>query len=319
MVYAEAIAKAQIKIQYEIDPFNGSLSYYMKWSFGKKNALSSIDDAAMPYDRPTTLHTLVYNARGASLPGFETHLKLLAKNRYPMVIIITETRDGDDAAYQLATAIKYPEALLFVSSLQPELRSRLRGIGNPVMGMSTAMGMSCLGLRFPATAAVNNQNKHTPFLGAFQSQSLSLSLGLPYQQRPSSSSSSNLFYVDAKARTRTQDRQARHSRIRKKVEGTPDRPRLCVFRSNKHLYVQVIDDSKMHTLASASTMQKSIRDEFDYSSGPTIEVAKKIGELIAKSCLEKGITKVAFDRGGYPYHGRIEAIAASARENGLQF
>ncbi|OMO86692.1 hypothetical protein CCACVL1_09528, partial [Corchorus capsularis] len=84
------------------------------------------------------------------------------------------------------------------------------------MGMSTAMGMTCLGLRFPATSALNNPNKQTPFLGAFQSQSLSLSLGLPYQQRPSSSSSSNLFYVDAKARTRREDRQARHSRIRKK-------------------------------------------------------------------------------------------------------
>ncbi|KAF6164044.1 hypothetical protein GIB67_026193, partial [Kingdonia uniflora] len=97
------------------------------------------------------------------------------------------------------------------------------------------------------------------------------------------------------------------------VEGTPKRPRLCVFRSNKHIYVQVIDYTKMHTLAAASTMQ------VDYSSGPTIEVAKKIGEAIAKSCLEKGITKVAFDRGGYPYHRRVEAIADAARENGLQF
>ncbi|MBA0826113.1 hypothetical protein Goarm_010999 [Gossypium armourianum] len=103
------------------------------------------------------------------------------------------------------------------------------------------------------------------------------------------------------------------------IEGTPDRPRLCVFRSNKHLYVQVIDDSKMHTLASASTMQKPICEEFNYTSGPTIEVAKKVGEFIAKSCLEKGITKVAFDRGGYPYHGRVQALADSAREHGLQF
>ncbi|XP_059656839.1 large ribosomal subunit protein uL18c-like [Cornus florida] len=125
--------------------------------------------------------------------------------------------------------------------------------------------------------------------------------------------------IEAKATTKRQDRTARHSRIRKKVEGTPERPRLAVFRSNKHLYVQVIDDSKMHTLASASTMQKPISEEFDYSSGPTIDVAKKVGEVIAKSCLEKGITKVAFDRGGYPYHGRIEALAAAAREHGLQF
>ncbi|XP_030923902.1 50S ribosomal protein L18, chloroplastic [Quercus lobata] len=125
--------------------------------------------------------------------------------------------------------------------------------------------------------------------------------------------------IQAKAKTRREDRTARHIRIRKKVEGTTERPRLCVFRSNKHLYVQVIDDTKMHTLASASTMQKPISEEFDYSAGPTIDVAKKVGEVIAKSCLEKGITKVAFDRGGYPYHGRVEALANAARENGLQF
>ncbi|KAL7265775.1 hypothetical protein ACSBR1_003532 [Camellia fascicularis] len=134
-----------------------------------------------------------------------------------------------------------------------------------------------------------------------------------------SSSSYQPLIVEAKARTRREDRAARHSRLRKKVEGTPERPRLCVFRSNKHLYVQVIDDTKMHTLASASTMQKPISEEFNYSSGPTIDVAKKVGEVIAKSCLDKGITKVAFDRGGYLYHGRIEALADAAREHGLEF
>ncbi|PRQ39704.1 putative ribosomal protein L18 [Rosa chinensis] len=133
--------------------------------------------------------------------------------------------------------------------------------------------------------------------------------------RPQSQS----LVIEAKATTKREDRTARHTRIRKKVEGTTERPRLCVFRSNKHLYVQVIDDTKMHTLASASTMQKPISEEFDFTSGPTIEVAKKVGEVIAKSCLEKGITKVAFDRGGYPYHGRVEALATAARENGLQF
>ncbi|XP_071716899.1 large ribosomal subunit protein uL18c-like [Rutidosis leptorrhynchoides] len=125
--------------------------------------------------------------------------------------------------------------------------------------------------------------------------------------------------IEASARTRQDNRQARHARIRKKVEGTPERPRMCVFRSNKHMYVQVIDDTKMHTLASASTMQKPLSEEFDFTSGPTIDVAKKIGEAIAKSCIEKGITAVAFDRGGYPYHGRIQALADSAREHGLQF
>ncbi|CAI9287138.1 unnamed protein product [Lactuca saligna] len=140
----------------------------------------------------------------------------------------------------------------------------------------------------------------------------------------SSSSSSSQprrtsLVVEAKARTRQDNRQARHARLRKKVEGTPERPRLCVFRSNKHLYVQVIDDTKMHTLASASTMQKPLSEEFDYTSGPTIDVAKKVGEAIAKSCIEKGITAVAFDRGGYPYHGRVQALADAAREHGLQF
>ncbi|CAG7896845.1 50S ribosomal protein L18, chloroplastic [Brassica rapa] len=136
---------------------------------------------------------------------------------------------------------------------------------------------------------------------------------------PPSLLKSGSLVVEAKTKTSSEDRIARHSRIRKKVNGTTERPRLCVFRSNKHLYVQVIDDTKMHTLASASTKQKPISEEFDYTSGPTIEVAKKVGEVIAKSCLEKGITKVAFDRGGYPYHGRIEALAAAAREHGLQF
>ncbi|KAI8024594.1 hypothetical protein LOK49_LG02G00195 [Camellia lanceoleosa] len=129
-----------------------------------------------------------------------------------------------------------------------------------------------------------------------------------------SSSSYQPLIVEAKARTRREDRAARHSRLRKKVEGTPERPRLCVFRSNKHLYVQVIDDTKMHTLA--STMRKPISEEFQHSPGPTIDVVKKVGEVIAKSCLDKGITKVAFDRGGYLY-GRIDLDAA--REHGLEF
>ncbi|XP_042434513.1 50S ribosomal protein L18, chloroplastic-like [Zingiber officinale] len=125
--------------------------------------------------------------------------------------------------------------------------------------------------------------------------------------------------IVAKAATRRENRTARHERIRKKVNGTPERPRMSIYRSNKHLYVQVIDDSKMHTLASASTMQKPISEEHDYSSGPTLEVAKKVGEAIAKACLEKGIAKVAFDRGGFPYHGCIEALANAAREHGLEF
>ncbi|TVU43886.1 hypothetical protein EJB05_03306 [Eragrostis curvula] len=122
-----------------------------------------------------------------------------------------------------------------------------------------------------------------------------------------------------KVSTPQADRIARHTRLRKKVNGTTERPRLSVFRSNKHLYAQVIDDTKQCTLASASTMHKSLSKEFDYSAGPTIEIAQKIGEVIAKSCLEKGITKVVFDRGGFLYHGRIKALADAAREHGLEF
>ncbi|KAJ4795415.1 50S ribosomal protein L18 [Rhynchospora pubera] len=125
--------------------------------------------------------------------------------------------------------------------------------------------------------------------------------------------------VVAKKATSRENRTYRHERLRKKVEGTPERPRMSVFRSNKHLHVQVIDDTKKHTLAAASTMQKALSQEVEYSSGPTIEVAKKVGETIAKACLEKGITKVVFDRGGYLYHGRIQALADAARENGLEF
>ncbi|MCL7025028.1 hypothetical protein MKW94_025737 [Papaver nudicaule] len=140
-----------------------------------------------------------------------------------------------------------------------------------------------------------------------------------FRPKPSSVSFGAGLTIEAKTRTRREDRQARHVRIRKKVEGTPERPRLSVFRSNKHIYAQVIDDSKMHTLAAASTMQKAVSEQLEMTAGPTIEVAKKVGEIIAKSCLEKGIVKVAFDRGGYPYHGRIEALADAAREHGLQF
>ncbi|CAN1336820.1 50S ribosomal protein L18, chloroplastic [Linum perenne] len=164
----------------------------------------------------------------------------------------------------------------------------------------------------------------TNFLGFSHNQLSALVAGNP---RSSSIALPSRLTVEAKARTRGDDRVARHIRIRKKVlegfhnsvEGTTERPRLSVYRSNKHFYVQVIDDSKMHTLAAASTMQKAMAEELNFTAGPTIEVAQKVGEAIAKACLEKGITKVAFDRGGYPYHGRVKALADAARENGLQF
>uniref|UniRef100_A0A0D9W0Y6 Large ribosomal subunit protein uL18c n=1 Tax=Leersia perrieri TaxID=77586 RepID=A0A0D9W0Y6_9ORYZ len=149
-------------------------------------------------------------------------------------------------------------------------------------------------------------------------------LGIPLPAIPTPSPSlgrraSLVVVAKAKVSTPQADRIARHVRLRKKVSGTTERPRLSVFRSNKHLYAQVIDDTKSCTLASASTMHKSLSKDLEYSAGPTIEVAQKIGEVIAKSCLEKGITKVVFDRGGFLYHGRIKALADAARENGLDF
>ncbi|KAJ7222052.1 hypothetical protein O6H91_11G017500 [Diphasiastrum complanatum] len=125
--------------------------------------------------------------------------------------------------------------------------------------------------------------------------------------------------IEARETTRRESVKLRHLRIRKKINGTTERPRLAVFRSNKHIYVQVIDDTKMHTIVASSTLSKPIRGEVEISSGPTIEAAKKVGEEIAKACLEKGIKQVAFDRGGFVYHGRIQALADAARENGLEF
>ncbi|KAG0562259.1 hypothetical protein M758_9G160900 [Ceratodon purpureus] len=119
--------------------------------------------------------------------------------------------------------------------------------------------------------------------------------------------------------TRRETVKTRHRRLRKKLNGTTERPRLAVFRSNQHLYAQVIDDTKQHTLAAASTLTKEIREAIEDTAGPTIDAAKKVGEAIGKICVEKGISKVAFDRGGFVYHGRIKALADAAREAGLEF
>ncbi|WP_029421864.1 50S ribosomal protein L18 [Alicyclobacillus macrosporangiidus] len=112
-------------------------------------------------------------------------------------------------------------------------------------------------------------------------------------------------------------RKRRHLRVRKRIEGTPARPRLNVYRSNKHIYAQVIDDEHGHTLASASTLDKELRGEVE--NGATVEAARKVGELVAKRALEKGVKSVVFDRGGYLYHGRVQALADAAREAGLEF
>jgi large subunit ribosomal protein L18 len=110
-------------------------------------------------------------------------------------------------------------------------------------------------------------------------------------------------------------RKKRHARVRTKLSGTEARPRLNVFRSNKHIYAQLIDDVNGVTLASASTLDKDV----NLDSSSNIDAAVKIGELVAKRAVEKGVSTVIFDRGGYLYHGRIKALADAARENGLEF
>ncbi len=109
-------------------------------------------------------------------------------------------------------------------------------------------------------------------------------------------------------------RLKRHKRVRSKISGTAEKPRLCVYRSERHISVQVIDDVKGATLVSATTQESGFE-----GSGANKEAAKKIGALIAERTLAKGITEVVFDRGGYLYHGRVQALAEAAREAGLKF
>jgi large subunit ribosomal protein L18 len=112
-------------------------------------------------------------------------------------------------------------------------------------------------------------------------------------------------------------RQKRRFRIRSKISGTADRPRLSVFRSAGHIYAQVVDDARGHTLAAASTRSRDLQGTLDKDS--KTDAAKKVGALIAKICLERKIAKVVFDRNGYLYHGRIKALADAARQAGLEF
>ncbi len=112
-------------------------------------------------------------------------------------------------------------------------------------------------------------------------------------------------------------RLRKHLRVRKKITGTPERPRLCVFRSNTNIYAQIIDDSQGFTLVSASTLEKDIKTGLPY--GGNIEGAKSVGKLVAERAIEKGIKDVVFDRGGYIFHGRVAALAEAAREAGLNF
>lgn len=112
-------------------------------------------------------------------------------------------------------------------------------------------------------------------------------------------------------------RQRRHARVRLKVGGTTERPRLAVYRSEHHIYAQVIDDSKGHTLAAASSLDAGLRAEQPY--GGNVNAAKAVGSLLAERALEKGVKQVVFDRGGFAYHGRVAALADAARERGLEF
>ncbi len=106
-----------------------------------------------------------------------------------------------------------------------------------------------------------------------------------------------------------------HRRIRRKVRGTAERPRLAVFRSLKHIYAQLIDDGRGRTLAAASSLEKGA----GLAKGGNVEGAREVGRLIAQRALEKGVRRVVFDRGGYLYHGRVKALAEAAREAGLEF
>jgi large subunit ribosomal protein L18 len=116
---------------------------------------------------------------------------------------------------------------------------------------------------------------------------------------------------------RKETRLKRHQRIRRSLWGQAERPRLCVYRSNKHIYAQLVDDSKATTLAFASTLDPELRAKVDKPWN--IDSAKTVGELIAKRAIEKGFKSVVFDRGGYIYHGRVAAVAEGAREAGLEF
>ncbi len=107
-------------------------------------------------------------------------------------------------------------------------------------------------------------------------------------------------------------------RIRKKIKGTPERPRLTVYRSLKHIYAQLVDDTNGRTIITASTLSKEIQDDLKNAKGK-VERGKLVGTLIAKKAAEKNITTVVFDRNGYRYHGRVQAVAEGAREGGLKF
>ncbi len=120
-----------------------------------------------------------------------------------------------------------------------------------------------------------------------------------------------------KREDRRELRLVRHRRIRKKISGTPERPRLSVYRSEKHIYAQIIDDVNGRTIVAASTVEKVLREKLQKTWN--VDAAKEVGKLIAERAIAKGINDVVFDRGGFKYHGRVKALADAAREAGLKF
>ncbi len=117
--------------------------------------------------------------------------------------------------------------------------------------------------------------------------------------------------------SRSKVRVKKHKKVRNKIYGTTDRPRLAVFRSNKHMYAQIINDDAANTLVSASTVQKAVSSSLEKTND--VNAAKAVGTEIAKKAIAAGITEVVFDRGGYIYHGKVKALADAAREEGLKF
>lgn len=124
--------------------------------------------------------------------------------------------------------------------------------------------------------------------------------------------------VASSAKQRSIARGRRHARVRRKVEGSADRPRLCVFRSHKNIYAQIVDDGARTTLASASSLEKDVAQAAAGGKGK-LDLSKAVGKVVAVRAQEKGIKKVCFDRGGYRFHGRVKALAEAAKEGGLDF
>lgn len=117
--------------------------------------------------------------------------------------------------------------------------------------------------------------------------------------------------------SRSEVREKKHARLRNRFSGTAERPRLAVFRSNNHIYAQIIDDTVGNTLVAASTVEKTVKTELEKTDN--VDAAAYVGTVIAKRALEKGIKEIVFDRGGFIYHGKVQALADAAREAGLEF